>query len=147
MPWFGRWLRLAFQQYWRLTRGTRLAVEACVLNGAREILLTREPSSGRWHLPSTPVRDGEAAVDAVLRLLRSGIASIEVNGRPELLFFHVDPADTQVAAYLAWAAHPPASADVANGTFFPLDALPPGIDKEDGERIRRAAAHPALLQV
>jgi ADP-ribose pyrophosphatase YjhB (NUDIX family) len=146
MPWFGRWLRSAFQQYWRLTRGTRLAVEACVLNGAREIRLTREPATGRWHLPSTPVGDGESTIDAVLRLLATGIADIEVNGRPELLFFHVDPADTQVATYFARAVHP-AATKVANGTFFPLDALPDGIAKEDAERIRRAAAHPALLQV
>jgi ADP-ribose pyrophosphatase YjhB (NUDIX family) len=135
-----------FQRYWRLTRGLRLAVEACVIDSTGRILMVRDGASGGWSLPKGAVHKGETLEGALRRVLRD-IASIEVNSIPELSCFYAEGRDRQTGIYVVrdWKRlSSPASPET---NFFGLGSLPPDTAPEAAERIRRSAEGRTIPEV
>ncbi len=113
----------AFQRYWRLTRGLRLAVEACVIDEVDRTLMVRNGDDGGWSLPRAIVHQGETLEIALRRMLRD-IADIEVNPKPELSRFYAEGKDRQTGLYVVrhWRRHSgPISSEIG---FFGPDSLP-----------------------
>ncbi|MBL8565874.1 MAG: NUDIX domain-containing protein [Hyphomicrobiaceae bacterium] len=106
-----RAVSLFLQRYWRFSRGLTLAVEAAVIDGEGRFLLIRGPRERFWRLPGGPVEKGEAAGDAVARVLRTR-AAIEPGGAAELFAVYRAPPHTgsdHVALMVvrAWSAWTP----------------------------------------
>ncbi|MBN9248251.1 MAG: NUDIX domain-containing protein [Hyphomicrobium sp.] len=132
----GRLVARAFQQYWRLTRGGYLDVEACVIDEADRVLMMRKEAGGPWSLPASTVRNGENLETALRRLMRD-VAGIEVNSRPELRGFYTESPDRQTGLYVVrnWQQlSAPANLETS---FFAPAALPAGVTKPATERISR----------
>lgn len=85
-----RAVSLFLQRYWRFSRGLTLAVEAAVIDGEGRFILVRGPRERLWRLPGGPVEKGEAAGDAVSRVLRT-TAAIEPGGPAELFGIYRAP--------------------------------------------------------
>ncbi|MFA5955780.1 NUDIX domain-containing protein [Hyphomicrobium sp.] len=137
IPLVGRWIARAFQKYWRVVRGLRLAVDACVVDEAGRILMVRNESGGSWELPGGAVQKDENLETGLRRVLRSA-AGIEVNGKPELSFFYAPDKSGQTGVYVVrhWRPHPgPAPRKTS---FFHTARLPSGICPLAAERIRRS---------
>lgn len=88
-----RAVSLFLQRYWRFSRGLTLAVEAAVVDGEGRFILVRGPRERFWRLPGGPVEKGEAASEAVSRVLRSAVA-IEPGGPAELFAVYRSPPHT-----------------------------------------------------
>lgn len=137
IPLPARWMARAFQKYWRVVRGLRLSVEACVIDAAGRPLMVRNENGGTWELPAGIVQNSEDLEMALRRVLRE-MAGIEVNGKPELSFFHADARNAQTGLYLVRDWRQPAAPVSPEARFFPLSALPQDINPEVAERIRRS---------
>lgn len=135
VPLLGRWIARAFQQYWRVVRGLHLSVEACVIDETGRVLMMRDENGSAWHLPTGSVHKNETAGAALRRVLRS-TAGIEVNTRPELMFFYAYGRNSQTGMFLVreWQQVSPRKAGLSS---FPAAALPNGADPRLAERIRR----------
>lgn len=137
---FARPIVRSFQYYWRLSRGFRLVVEACVLDDAGHVLLITPNEGQDWQLPGGTVLKGETADRALRRVLRDA-CGIEAVSRPTLFWIYAEagrtpPQHTGLFIVRQWrlTAHslPPGAA------FFALDALPEGMPPETVARIRQA---------
>lgn len=136
----------AFQRYWRLTRGLRLAVEACVLDEAGRTLMVRDGAGSGWSLPKSGVHKGETLELALRRVLRD-IAGIEVNSKPDLSRFYSEGKDRQTGIYVLrdWRRlSSPVSQEIS---FFGLGSLPLGATPEAAERIRRSTEGRTISEV
>jgi ADP-ribose pyrophosphatase YjhB (NUDIX family) len=139
----------AFQQYWRLTRGVYLTVEACVIDDAGRTLLVRQDESGGWSLPATTTRNGETLETAIRRGLRE-IAGIEVNAKPELRGFYAGSRDrqtVQTGLYVVRNWRRLSTPNTPAMRFFPLGSLPAGVPPMAAERIRRSHEGRTISQV
>jgi ADP-ribose pyrophosphatase YjhB (NUDIX family) len=135
-----------FQRYWRMTRGLRLAVEACIIDEAGRALMVRDGASSGWRLPKGAVHKGETLEAALRRVLRD-IASIEVNSKPELSCFYAEGQNQQTAIYAVrdWQhLSSPASSEIS---FFELGSLPPDAAPDAVERIGRSAEGRTIFEV
>ncbi len=138
--------RIAFQRFWRLTRGLRLAVEACVVDEAGRTLMLRSGENNGWSLPKGTVHKDETLELALRRVLRD-TAAIEVNSKPELFCFYAEGGDWQTGLYVVrdWRRRSsPASPEI---DFFGLGSLPPGATPEAVERIRRSTKGRTISEV
>lgn len=136
IPLLSRWIARAFQKYWRVVRGLILSVETCVFDEAGRTLMVQNESGGTWELPAGLVLKGENLEMALRRILRD-LAGIEVNGKPELSFFHAGGKNRQTGVYLVrhWRSVTTPGREIG---FFPLQSLPPEIAPHTAERIRRS---------
>jgi ADP-ribose pyrophosphatase YjhB (NUDIX family) len=135
-----------FQRYWRMTRGLRLAVEACVIDEAGRALMVRDGASSGWRLPKGAVHKGEA-LGAALRRVLQDLAGIEVNSKPELSCFYAEGPDQQTGIFVVrdWQhLSSPASPEIS---FFGLGSLPPDAAPEVAERIRLSAEGRTISEV
>ncbi len=132
----GRLVVRAFQQYWRLTRGVYLDVEACVIDEADRILLVRKEASGPWSLPASTVRNGEDLETALRRLMRD-VAGIEVNSKPELRGFYAESPDRQTGIYVVRNWRRLSAPGTLETSFFAPASLPSGVTRPGAERISR----------
>jgi ADP-ribose pyrophosphatase YjhB (NUDIX family) len=146
IPLLGRWISRIFQTYWRITRGLRLSVEACVIDETEQALMVVDENGGSWELPRGTVLKNENLEMALRRILRDA-ADIEVNGKPELSYFYSRSQTEQTGMYLVrdWRR---GSAPVGREIrFFPMDALPPDAEPQVAERIRRSLQDRAASEV
>ncbi len=137
----------AFQRYWRVTRGLRLAAEACVIDEGGRALLVRDRASNGWSLPKAAVHKGETLELALRRILRD-VAGIEVNSKPQLSRFYVEGREQQTGIYVVrdWRrlSSPASPSEIS---FFGLGFLPPGATPEAAERIRRCTEGRTISEV
>jgi 8-oxo-dGTP pyrophosphatase MutT (NUDIX family) len=131
--WEGRpILRRVAHLYFRLMRPVTLGVRGMVLDPGRGVYLVRHTYTDGWFLPGGGVDPGETLLEALVRELREE-ARIRVTSPPVFhgLFFNkaVSRRD-HVATYVVrdFVDEGPRAADyeIAQGGFFPLDALPEG---------------------
>ncbi|WP_045838088.1 NUDIX domain-containing protein [Hyphomicrobium sp. 99] len=132
----GQFVARAFQQYWRLTRGVYLNVEAFVMDEAGRILLVREEVGGKWSLPASTVQKGESLETALRRLIRDA-AGIEVNSKPELRGFYAESRSRQTGMYVIRNWQPHSVPGTLEMNFFAPYALPADVTKPAAARISR----------
>ena len=126
----------------RVTRGMTLGVRAVVLGEADTVFLVRHTYAPGWHLPGGGVEPGESLRQALAKELRQE-ANIRLAGDALLhgLFLnrHVSKRD-HVAVFVVrdFAQDGPKQADreIAEGRFFPLDALPESTTRGTRARLR-----------
>lgn len=130
--------------YWRLRRPLLVGVRALVVR-EREVLLIRH-RAGRtpWALPGGGVERYERLEDAVKREAReeSGaqVAALHLLGVYDRLSQGVSNyIGVFVCAPLS-EPNPPRSLEIAEARYFPLDALPAGLDPGSRRRIAEYAA-------
>lgn len=135
-------LRRALHLYWRFTRPMTLGVRAAVLDPARGVFLVRHGYVAGWQMPGGGVDAGETLHDAMVRELGEE-TPIEAVGPAHLhgLFFnrYISNRD-HVAVFVVrtFREGPPRApnAEIQEGRFFALDALPTDITR--GTRARLA---------
>jgi ADP-ribose pyrophosphatase YjhB (NUDIX family) len=123
-------IRRAFHVYWRFSRGLTLGVRALVIDGDNRVFLVKHTYVRGWHLPGGGVEPGENLHTALTREL-SEEGNIEMLGPPVLLGLFFNPRDSRrdhVALFLVRefrrGAAPKPNAEIVDGRFFSLDALP-----------------------
>jgi ADP-ribose pyrophosphatase YjhB (NUDIX family) len=146
IPLLGRLVVRAFQRYWRLVRSLNLSVEGCVVEEAGCVLMVRAESGGNWVLPRGNVRANENLESALRRVLRDA-AGVEVNGRPQLSFFHASGQNGQTGFYLVRNWRPLPAWDGEARRFFPAKDLPDGTAGQQAERISRLLQDRTISQV
>jgi 8-oxo-dGTP pyrophosphatase MutT (NUDIX family) len=138
-------LRRVLHTYWRFSRGLTLGVRAIVIDAREHVFLVRHTYAHGWHFPGGGVEPGEAALDAARRELAEE-ARIEIIGAPALhgVFFNRGASRRDhVVVYLVrhFRVIEPKAPDreIAEGRFFPLDALPGGLTRGTRERLDEIA--------
>ncbi len=124
-------VRLAFQTWFRLTRGLTLGTRAMVRDDEGRILLVRHTYVPGWAFPGGGVERGETAEQALAHELKDE-AGVILNARPRLFALYANnagfPGD-HIAFYLVepgtweridWKPN----REIADARFFPPDALP-----------------------
>ena len=135
-------LRRLLHLYWRFTRPMTLGVRAAVLHPEKGVFLVRHGYVSGWQMPGGGVDAGETLYDAMVREL-SEETHIEPVGPAALhgMFFnrYVSNRD-HVAVYVVRTFREGAprtpNAEIREGRFFALDALPAEITR--GTRARLA---------
>jgi ADP-ribose pyrophosphatase YjhB (NUDIX family) len=146
MPLLGRGIVRAVQKYWRVARGVRLSVEACVIDEAERTLMVRNENGGTWELPRGIVHKNENLETALRRLL-SEVAGIEVNADPELSFFYARSKSEQTGIYLVRHWRQSDASVPRKACFFPPSALPEDVAPKTAGRIRRSLSHRTTSEV
>ena len=134
-------LRWAMQRIWRWHRAMTLGARGIVLDGEGRVLLVRHTYARGWIFPGGGVEFAETIETSLARELDEE-AGIEVTGTPELLGIYsnraVFPGD-HVAIYVVrcWRRirTPRPNAEIADASFFPLDALPEGTSEGTRQRL------------
>jgi 8-oxo-dGTP pyrophosphatase MutT (NUDIX family) len=131
----------ARQVVWNIRRPTLIGVRSVVVRGEAaggEVLLIRHRGGASWSLPGGAVDQHERLEEAARREVfeETGVAA-----RVERLLGVYDAFRGEFTNYIAvfvctagGVPHPPRSLEIAEARFFPLDALPAGLD--DGSRRR-----------
>jgi 8-oxo-dGTP pyrophosphatase MutT (NUDIX family) len=135
-------LRRLLHLYWRFARPMTLGVRAAVLDPERGVFLVRHGYVSGWQMPGGGVDAGETLHDAMVRELAEE-TPIEALGEAALhgMFFnrYVSNRD-HVAVFVVrqFREGPPRApnAEIREGRFFALDALPPEVTR--GTRARLA---------
>jgi 8-oxo-dGTP pyrophosphatase MutT (NUDIX family) len=132
------------------TRGMTLGVRGAAIDGQGRVCLVRHTYVTGWHLPGGGVEAGETAPEAMAREFREEAGILLDPSRPLRLhgFYHNRAAAGRdhVALYVAPTfTVPEAKApdrEIAECSFFPLDALPEATTR--ATRARLAEIHDAL---
>lgn len=134
------WTRPLFFAWSRLSRGKTLGVRAVVTDAEGRVLLVEHTYLHGWWLPGGGVDRGETAEQAVVRELREE-AGVVATGRPRLVSVHANerffPGD-HVLVYRVDAWTPGerrGGMEIAQVRFWPLDALPPGLNRGSADRL------------
>lgn len=129
-----------------LSRGLTLGVRGAVLDPEGRVLLIRHTYLKGWHLPGGGVERYETALDALTRELAEE-ANIVLDGPPVLrgvtFSGHVAGRDHilvyEIRAFRQSAPKLP-DREIAEATFFPLDALPEDTTESTRARLAEIAA-------
>ncbi len=123
-------------------RGMTLGVRGIVLDDQKRVLLVRHGYAPGWHFPGGGVERRESLYTALERELREEVA-VTVTGEPRLLGIYTNfnalPRDhvaTFIVPQYTRGTPPPASFEIREQDFFPVDALPSETTK--GTRARLA---------
>jgi ADP-ribose pyrophosphatase YjhB (NUDIX family) len=134
-------IRRFLHLYWRFSRGMTLGVRGVVLDAGGKVFLVRHGYTPGWYFPGGGVEPGESLVEALAReLLEEG--NICITGAPPLhgVFrnVHSSPRDHVVVFVVRefeWRSPPPASWEIAEAGFFPLNKLPEGTSEGTRRRL------------
>lgn len=114
-----------------LTRGMTLGVRGIAIDEADRICLVRHTYVRGWHLPGGGIEPGETAVAAMVREFREEAELVVDPTALRLHGFFLNAAARgrdHIVVYLArpFTVSGPKTADreIAESSFFPLDALP-----------------------
>jgi 8-oxo-dGTP pyrophosphatase MutT (NUDIX family) len=126
--------------YWRFSRGVTLGVRGVVLDAEGKVFLVRHGYTPGWHFPGGGVDPGESLNEALAReLMEEG--NLRIIGTPPLhgIFWNArassrDHVGVFVVREFEWPSPLPASWEIAEAGFFPLNKLPDGTS--DGTRRR-----------
>lgn len=123
-----------------VSRGLTLGVRGAVIDPSGRVLLIRHTYVKGWHLPGGGVEIGETALDALTRELREE-ANVELTEVPVLRGIAFNGRASRRDHVLVYevrgfnqSAPKVPDREIAEATFFPLDALPEGTT--DGTRAR-----------
>lgn len=127
----------------RISRGKTLGVRILAVDGEGRVLLVRHTYLPGWWLPGGGVDRGETLEAAAVRELREE-AGLIARDRPRLISAHSNerffPGD-HVFLYRidAWETRErKSSQEIAEVAFFPLDALPPDLNRGSRARLEEA---------
>jgi ADP-ribose pyrophosphatase YjhB (NUDIX family) len=125
-----------FQRYWRLTRGMKLAAQACVIDADNQVLLVKSAGENGWRLPGDSVQNGEA-LDAALRRCLRKCCGIEVEPPAELFWIYAEGHDQQTGLFVVrqWRR---TGSPVRELAYVPLNVLPDTVEPRIAARIRQA---------
>lgn len=127
------------RRYWLLTRPTLMGVRVLVARGD-EVLLVRHRSGAKpWSLPGGGVERYERLVEAARR---EAYEETGVHVRDLRLLGIYDNFQSGTSNYVAvfvaeplGLPRPPRSLEIAEARFFPVSALPVGLEPGSGRRI------------
>lgn len=126
---------------WLVQRGVLLGVRIAAFDEKGHVCLIRHTYLGGWHLPGGGVDRGEPIEHAAIRELKeeSGLDpldglcfhSIHINrnffSRDHICFYSVNVSRS------SWEFEP--NMEIADCQFFPLDALPPDLNRAGRQRL------------
>jgi ADP-ribose pyrophosphatase YjhB (NUDIX family) len=136
----------ALHGWFLLSRGLTLGVRAAVLDGDGRVLLIRHTYVKGWHLPGGGVEVGETALDALARELREE-GNVELGEPPLLRGIGFNARSSRRDHVLLYEVRSfrllgPKAPDreIAEASFFPLDALPKETTEATRARLAEIAA-------
>jgi ADP-ribose pyrophosphatase YjhB (NUDIX family) len=146
-------LKRLLHLYWRFSRGMTVGVRGAVLDAQGRVLLVRHGYVNGWHLPGGGVEPGETLLDALARELMEE-SNVKVAGTPALHAVYFNNAASRrdhVALFIVrefeYGGPLPASFEIQECGFFPVEALPDGTTAATRRRLEEvlhgtpAAAH------
>jgi 8-oxo-dGTP pyrophosphatase MutT (NUDIX family) len=126
--------------YWRFARGMTLGVRGAVLDEDGRVFLVRHGYTPGWHFPGGAVDPGESLSEALAReLMEEG--NVRVIGAPLLhgVFQNGSYKRDHIAVFVVREfGRPsplPASWEIAEADFFPLNKLPDGTSEGTRRRL------------
>jgi 8-oxo-dGTP pyrophosphatase MutT (NUDIX family) len=133
-------IRRFLHLYWRFARGMTLGVRGVVLDADGRVFLVRHGYTPGWHFPGGGVDPGESLNEALAReLMEEG--NLRVIGVPPLhgIFQNGAYKRDHIAAFVVrefeWPSPLPASWEIAEAAFFPLNKLPEGTSEGTRRRL------------
>ncbi|GAB4205301.1 MAG: NUDIX domain-containing protein [Roseiflexaceae bacterium] len=127
------------RRYWSLARPTLVGVRVLAVRGDEVLLVRHRSGTAPWSLPGGGVERYERLVEAAQRevyeeagvhIRNAGLLGVYDN-------FHSGTSN-YVAVFVAdplGEPRPPRSLEIAEARFFPLDALPTGLERGSRRRI------------
>jgi 8-oxo-dGTP pyrophosphatase MutT (NUDIX family) len=126
--------------YWRFARGMTLGVRGAVLDEDGRVFLVRHGYTPGWHFPGGAVDPGESLSEALAReLMEEG--NVRVIGTPPLhgVFqngaYKRDHIAVFVVREFGRPSPLPASWEIVEADFFPLNKLPDGTSEGTRRRL------------
>ena len=130
------------------TRGTSMGARVIIFNAEGAVYLVRHSYVAGWFFPGGGVDRHEIPIEAAKREMREearmianeapklhGIVRYEMGGVPDYVFYYIvrdwtwdTPSGTQPTA-------PSDDGEIVEARFFPIDALPDGINGSTQKRI------------
>lgn len=144
-----RFVVRGIQGYWRLTRGSSLGVEACLVDGDNQVLLVKNADGGGWRLPAGVVRKGETLKAALRRSLRDE-CGIDVGDAPRLFWVYAEDSDAaskKTGFFIVRQWRYSTGSASAETALFKRDALPAPITQRAAARIGQALEGRAPTEV
>jgi len=131
--------------YFLLTRSMTLGVRAAAFDEEGRVFLVRHSYIPGWHMPGGGVERFETVRQALEKELREE-GNLELTGEPAIFAVYFNNATSRrdhVVFYrcdnVRQTAPKKSDAEIVEGRFFPLDALPEGTTKSTRRRLRELA--------
>ncbi len=142
-PWRARAVPWLIQTGARLTRPLTMGVRGIVLDDAGRVFLVRHGYIPGWHLPGGGIETGETTRTALAREIAEE-ARIAVRGEPVLHGVFLQRRRDHVVVYVlrdftVLGARAP-DWEIAEGGFFPTDALPEATTPATRRRLHEVLA-------
>lgn len=150
---WGWWKQKAMHVAHRWRRPMTMGVRAIALDAAGHVFLVRHTYVPGWHLPGGGIEPGQTALAALEKELEEE-GALSFKAEPRLLgvcFNDYASRRDHVLVYLVEGVHQtaarPADWEIAEGRFFPLEALPEKLARPTRDRLAEwQAGRPPTLR-